>query len=96
MKVININEINKISNAQIIDIREKKEVQINKIDGSKNIPMTGLILNPNMFLDKETTYYLYCNTGARSYKTCQFLDGLGYNVVDLSGGISNYKNNEIL
>ncbi len=91
LKTININQLSEISNPDIIDIREKMELASGVVPGSKHIPMMGLIMNKEQFLDKGQTYYIYCAAGGRSMQTCTLLADAGYDVVNLDGGFAGYR-----
>jgi rhodanese-related sulfurtransferase len=39
-------------------------------------------------LDKDKTYHIICQSGARSEQACFFLDDQGYKVVNVDGGTS--------
>ena len=39
-------------------------------------------------LDKDKTYHIICQSGARSGQACLFLEAQGYNVVNIAGGTS--------
>ena len=53
-----------------------------------NIPMNFLLTNPDIYLNKSDTYYLYCEYGSRSKGVCEKLSRKGYNVINISGGFS--------
>lgn len=91
MKSININEIKNLEGINIIDVRETGEYAQMSIPGTKNIPMMGLVANHEQFLNKNETYYIMCLSGGRSYQVASQLDSLGYDIVNLEGGISSYK-----
>ncbi|WOO87636.1 rhodanese-like domain-containing protein [Mollicutes bacterium LVI A0039] len=90
-KTININELSKISDPAVIDIRENNEVAMGMVPGAKHIPMMGLMLNPDNFLNKDTMYYIYCAGGGRSMQVCNQLSLAGYQVVNLDGGYNGYR-----
>lgn len=90
-KTININQLNQIENPNLIDIRENEELIVGQIEGSRHIPMMGLIMNKEQFLDKGETYYIYCAAGGRSYQVCSLLADSGYDVVNLDGGFASYR-----
>ena len=93
MKEIRIESIiNDLKYLNIIDIRDNYLYNIGHIENSKNIPMNFLIMNPSNYLDKNETYYIYCNQGINSKKTCEVLFNLGYNVINIIGGYAEYKN----
>lgn len=97
---MDINEINQIhittndnleTNKRIlIDVRDKYEYIIGNIPGSINIPYNYLALMPENYLNFNSTYYLYCDTGNKSRKLCIHLNQLGYRVIDLTGGYQHY------
>ncbi|MFV0424986.1 MAG: rhodanese-like domain-containing protein [Bacilli bacterium] len=88
---MDINEIKNFENINVIDIREKNEYDQMHIPNTKNIPMMGLIANHTQFLSKNEKYYIMCLSGGRSHQVVAYLKSLGYDVVDLKGGISSYK-----
>ena len=90
-KSIGTSELKKIiDKANIIDIRDNYLYRLGNIPGSKNIPINFLIFNPENYLKKEETYYIYCTQGIQSSKVCSKLTTLGYNVVNVLGGYNNY------
>lgn len=90
-KTININELGQLGDVNVIDIRETDELSAGAVAGSKHIPMMGLIMNKDQFLNKNETYYIYCAAGGRSFQTCSMLASAGYDVVNLDGGYSSYR-----
>lgn len=99
---MDINEINQIhittndnpeiSKRVLIDIRDKYEYILGNIQNSINIPYNYLALMPENYLDFNSIYYVYCDTGSKSRKLCIHLTQLGYHVVDLIGGYNHYLN----
>ena len=93
MKEIKIEDIiNKLNEINLIDIRDSNYYRIGNIPNSINIPMNYLIINPSNYLNKNSTYYIYCNYGISSKKTCEILSSEGYDVVNIIGGFQEYKN----
>ncbi len=90
-KVKKLIEENKLNTKNIIDIRESYEVKSGKISGSKNIPMNKLLKHPERFLDKDETYYLICQSGARSFSTYLTLRLKKFKVKNISGGYLRWK-----
>ena len=93
-KSISIKELLRLNNINIIDIRSVEKYNDNHIDGAKNIPMMLLLKEPNKYLDKNQVYYIYCKMGMNSYKTCNVLSKLGYNVVNILGGYESWLLNK--
>ena len=84
---ISINELLKRGNdANIIDIRSNQSYNNNHIPDAKNIPSQTLISNPNKYLERDKTYYLYCQKGTTSIRVCSLLNNLGYKTVNVNGG----------
>ncbi len=90
-KTININDLSKLGDVNVIDIREQAELAQGVVPGSKHVPMMGLIMNKDQFLNKSETYYIYCAAGGRSMQTCMALADAGYDVVNLDGGYGQYR-----
>ncbi|OIJ14402.1 rhodanese [Anaerobacillus alkalilacustris] len=90
MREIRSTEVNKLKNPSIIDVRETDEVLTGKIPGSINIPLS--ILEYNMQdLDKSIEYIIVCHSGARSSLATRFLSSHGYNVINMAGGMLDWK-----
>lgn len=90
---IDIKEIDRINignNSYIIDIRDKYEYILSHIKNSINIPFNYILSLPDKYLDFNKTYYIYCESGSKSRKICEFLSELGYKVIDLIGGYNEY------
>jgi molybdopterin/thiamine biosynthesis adenylyltransferase/rhodanese-related sulfurtransferase/molybdopterin converting factor small subunit len=71
----------------IVDVREPQEYQINRIEGSRLIPLGEL---PQRYeeLDPNAAIVMQCKSGARSAKATGFLRSIGFkNVRNLAGGI---------
>ncbi len=73
-------------NYNIIDIRDSYSYSLGHIYNAINIPMNELLNNPNQYLDKNKTYYIYCKSGVRSKKTCELLRIIGFNVINVVDG----------
>lgn len=76
---------------QIIDIRDNYQYQLGKIPTAKNIPMNFLLTVPENYLNKQDTYYLYCEFGSRSKRACQELNDMGYHTINILGGYQEYR-----
>ncbi|MFN3133996.1 MAG: molybdopterin-synthase adenylyltransferase MoeB [Candidatus Kryptonium sp.] len=74
-------------NIILIDVREPHEYEINRIHGSRLIPLSELPEKVNE-LDQTSEIVLYCKMGGRSARAVQFLRELGFTrVKNLAGGI---------
>lgn len=90
-KVINVNDIdNLIGKIELIDIREPYEYKSGSIKSAKNIPMGDLVNNPEKYLKKDKEYHIVCQSGGRSSTACNKLRNLGFDVVNVAGGVGSY------
>lgn len=80
-----------IPRIKIIDIRDNYQYNLGNIPTAKNIPMNFLLTNPEIYLNNEEYYYIYCEQGISSIKTCNKLRNLGYKVINIEGGYKKYK-----
>ncbi|MET3699376.1 rhodanese-related sulfurtransferase [Bacillus oleivorans] len=74
----------------IIDVREVEEVAAGKIPGAVNIPL-GLVEFRMSELEKTKEYIMVCRSGGRSGRATQFLEGQGYNVTNMTGGMLEWE-----
>lgn len=94
MKNINVKDLHDLlPTIGIIDVREPSEYSTGHIPTARNIPMNGLVMNHESFLKKEKTYYIVCQSGGRSNMVAGALANLGYNVINVTGGTSQYAAN---
>ncbi|OPJ63082.1 rhodanese-like domain-containing protein [Clostridium oryzae] len=90
-KSVKANDMeNLLGKVDLIDIRDSNEYANGHIPTAKNIPMEKLLGNTAEWLDKNKQYYIVCQTGGRSSKTCSKLFSEGYNVVNVEGGTGSY------
>lgn len=90
-KAINVNDMDSlIGEIELIDIREPYEYDGGSLKTAKNIPMGNLLSEPEKFMAKDKTYYLVCQSGARSARTAGSLAKQGYDVVNVAGGVGSY------
>lgn len=80
-----------IPNVKIIDIRDNYKYNLGNIPTSKNVPVNFLLTNPENYLNNIDTYYIYCEYGSTSSRTCNILRNKGYKVVNVLGGYNDYK-----
>lgn len=90
-KVIHVNDMDSLlGKVKLIDIREPYEYQGGSLKTAENIPMGTLLDNPAKYLKNGQTYYIMCQSGARSSGTCRQLGRQGYDVVNVAGGFGSY------
>ncbi len=94
MKSINVNQVNEIKDAYIIDVREEFEFANGAIQGAINIPLEQFIANPANYLKTDQENYIVCLSGGRSSMACQAAMKAGFeNITNLSGGMMGYFGN---
>lgn len=71
----------------LIDVREVAEVEAGHIPGITHIPL-GLLEFRMQELDKKMPYIMVCRSGGRSGQATMFLESQGFDVTNMTGGIS--------
>lgn len=70
---------------RLVDVREEWEFDEARVAYAANIPM-GTV--PDRLDDLgDGPLYVMCRSGGRSYRVCEYLDGHGLDVVNVSGGM---------
>jgi NADPH-dependent 2,4-dienoyl-CoA reductase/sulfur reductase-like enzyme/rhodanese-related sulfurtransferase len=86
-KQVHVDEVRDLvlSNAYIIDVREKAELEGGKLINSVNIPMSEYRSRIDE-IPKDRPVYVHCKSSKRSYNVVRTLNNLGYsNVYNISG-----------
>ncbi len=97
MKEKNVQELKSMLDNDIdfilLDVRTDHEVLISKIsDKSYHIPMNDITSKIDD-LDKNKEIIVYCKSGKRSARVCEFLDNNNFlNTYNLKGGILAWEN----
>ncbi|MFB4163935.1 rhodanese-like domain-containing protein [Alteribacillus sp. JSM 102045] len=94
VKEINPEEVSQLlrekKDVNIIDVREDDEVAQGKIPEAKHIPLGELEDRLNE-IEKNKEHIVVCRSGARSGKASEFLKSKGYNVMNMTGGMLDWK-----
>jgi rhodanese-related sulfurtransferase len=94
MKEISTEELQKrIENGEelnLIDVREDEEIAAGKIPQAEHIRL-GTIPESVDKLDKNKQYIMICRSGGRSANACLYLESLGFDVVNMVGGMLDWK-----
>ena len=69
----------------LIDIRSHSSYLKGSIQGAKNIPYALLKKFPSKYLEREKTYYIFCDEGYYSNELIEALKD-NYNVIQIDGG----------
>ncbi len=83
--------------AQVLDVRTAGEFQSGHIAGALQADWSDAkeFEKRVQHLDKKATIYVYCQAGGRSAAAQTYLIEKGYQVVNLEGGMSNWKMNNL-
>lgn len=87
---ITVSDLLNFSGLNIIDVRTEQSYNNNHIPGAINVPFNKLITKPYKYLSKEKKYFIYCQKGITSLKTCKILANMGYKVVNIIGGYEEW------
>lgn len=76
----------------IIDVRELEEWEDGHLEAAKLIPLSAFNerLHEIDFEQDEPVYFI-CRSGARSGRVCDYLETMGYNVVNVQGGMLGWQ-----
>ncbi|MHC5354115.1 rhodanese-like domain-containing protein [Myroides sp. LJL115] len=89
-----LEELQKDTNAVILDVRTQEEVEEKSIPNAINIDIykgQGF-LDALEQLDKDKSYYVYCKSGGRSNQACLLMGQLGFEkTFNLLGGITEWE-----
>jgi rhodanese-related sulfurtransferase len=82
---------------QVLDVRTAGEYQAGHIQNALQANWNDAkeFQDRTQHLDKTKTVYVYCQAGGRSAAAQSYLIEKGYNVVNLEGGMSNWKMNQL-
>tara|TARA_Y100001970_G_C14099551_1_gene784688 strand:+ start:53 stop:367 length:315 start_codon:yes stop_codon:yes gene_type:complete len=92
IKQIDVNDLKKElinKSLKIIDVREDYEIKKSSIKGSVYIPLGEIPSSANKLI-KEQKYAIICKSGYRSYNACIYLQNMGYDVINVEGGITKW------
>ena len=83
----------KSDSVQLVDVRTPQEYAEGHIDGALNINVQSDDFKElaQRELSKDSTVLVYCRSGRRSLDAAEMLTRLGYNVVNLKGGIIEWN-----
>lgn len=83
----------KADSVQLLDVRTPEEYAEGHIDGAININVQSDDFQQMVGkeLSKDSTILVYCRSGRRSMDAAEVLTELGYKVVNLKGGIIEWK-----
>ena len=77
--------------ALVMDVREVDEYNEGHISSAINMPLSQLQNGARTGLEKEQKYVVVCRSGSRSQTASEILYEEGYDVINVSEGMSTWK-----
>ncbi|MGT2959013.1 sulfurtransferase [Streptococcus bovimastitidis] len=77
---------------ELLDVRSPQEFQAGHIQGARNFPLNHIKTFKG---NQKKTYYVICHSGLRSKRACQHLNTMGYQTVNVKGGMSRWQGPQI-
>ena len=74
----------------LLDVRTQPEWAMGHVPGALFMPMVSVPMRMSE-LDTRRPVYVICESGARSFQVCQFLDGHGFDAVNVLGGMGQWR-----
>ena len=74
----------------VLDVREPNEFAEGHIPAAQNKPLSALQQDDFSELSKEEQYIIICRSGNRSQTASEILANAGYEVVNVSAGMSSW------
>ncbi|HEY5134280.1 MAG TPA: rhodanese-like domain-containing protein [Candidatus Nanopelagicales bacterium] len=74
----------------LLDVRNADEFSRGHVDGAVFMPLHIVPLRASE-LDRAETYYVVCESGARSAQACAYLGQQGFDVRSVQGGMSAWR-----
>lgn len=74
---------------QLLDVREPWEYQLVHLENSHLVPLSQLTYGLNN-LNKDLPVVVICHHGIRSAHACYLLERLGFQAINLTGGIDRW------
>lgn len=89
MKEVNVTEVPE--NAQIIDVREPEEWNIDRAKGAKHIPLVHIPDRADE-INPDEDIYVICKAGGRSAQAAQYLEqSRGWEAINIVGGTDAWR-----
>lgn len=93
MKTISTTELETLLHSNealnLIDVRETDEFAAGHIKQAKNVPLSEFSEKVDQ-LDRTTPIHVICAAGGRSMNASAYLDSLGFDVINVDGGMMSW------
>jgi len=84
------SEARALRRGTLLDVRNADEFSRGHVEGAVFLPLHMVPLRVSE-LDRAETYYVVCESGARSAQACAYLAQQGYDVRSVQGGMSAWR-----
>ncbi|MDA9264765.1 MBL fold metallo-hydrolase [Planctomycetota bacterium] len=74
----------------VLDVRKKSEVSLDPVPGAIHFAHTQIVNNLSS-IDQDEDWFVLCETGDRSARTCSFLRSRGFKATNLIGGVEEFR-----
>lgn len=74
----------------VIDVRTLEEYVSGHMPGSVFMPLPTVPLRLSE-IERDAPVYVVCESGARAFQACQYLEGNGYRAVHVHGGMNTWR-----
>jgi rhodanese-related sulfurtransferase len=74
---------------RLYDVREPDEYEAGHVPGAVLVPLQTVPDNVDLFTGGGPVYVI-CQSGGRSMRACEFLDGHGIDTVNVAGGTGEW------
>lgn len=74
----------------LVDVREPDEWEEGHIEGATHIPL-GELAQRLGELPRDRELIMVCRSGSRSGLACEYMESLGYDVVNMTGGMTAWS-----
>lgn len=89
MKSITTHELAALEGITLIDVREDDEFAAGHAVGAQNFPLSTFAEHFEE-ISKDSTVYVICQAGGRSARACDYLEGQGFDAVNVEGGTGEW------
>ena len=89
---VDISQVQQLQSdgAIVLDVREEEEFAERHIIGAINAPLSELKNGKRSYLDEKESYIVICRSGNRSKEASEILIKDGYDLVNVSEGMSSW------
>jgi rhodanese-related sulfurtransferase len=89
MKSITTQELAALNGVTVIDVREDDEFAAGHAAGARNLPLSTFAEHFEE-IPKDAPVYVICQSGGRSARACDYLEGQGFDAINVEGGTSDW------